>query len=184
MSDTPTTLEGDDFALGIELARLGDGAMLLGHAHGEAVLLARQGGEVFAVGASCTHYGGPLAEGLLVGETVRCPWHHAAFSLRTGEALRAPALGGVACWHVEQREGKVYVTGKRMEMPARQLKAHAGLPESIVIVGGGAAGHAAAETLRSEGYAGPVTLLSADAALPCDRPNLSKNYLAGTAPAE
>lgn len=184
MSDTPTTLEGDDFALGIELARLGDGAMLLGHAHGDAVLLARRGGEVFAVGASCTHYGGPLAKGLLVGETVRCPWHHAAFSLRTGEALRAPALGGIACWQVEQREGKVYVTGKRMAPPARPVKAQAGLPESIVIVGGGAAGHAAAHTLRSEGYAGPITLLSADAALPCDRPNLSKNYLAGTAPAE
>ena len=184
MSDTPTTLEGDDFAQGIEFARLADGAMRLGHAHGEAVLLARRGGEVFAVGASCTHYGGPLAEGLLVGETVRCPWHHAAFSLRTGEALCAPALGGVACWQVEQREGKVYVTGKRMGLPARPLKAHPGLPESIVIVGGGAAGHAAAQTLRSEGYAGPVTLLSADAALPCDRPNLSKNYLAGTAPAE
>ncbi len=91
------------------------------HTPSTPVLLARQGGEVFAVGASCTHYGGPLAEGLLVGETVRCPWHHAAFSLRTGEALRAPALGGVACWHVEQREGKVYVTGKRMEMHLRTL---------------------------------------------------------------
>lgn len=184
MSDTPPTLQGEDFAQGIALANMADGSMLLGHAHGEAVLLARRGDEVFAVGATCTHYGGPLAEGLLVDDTVRCPWHHAAFSLRTGEALRAPALGGIACWQVEQRDGKAYVTGKRMAMPARHLPPSEGLPESIVIVGGGAAGHAAAETLRQEGYAGPVTLLSADAALPCDRPNLSKNFLAGTAPAD
>lgn len=183
MSDTPPTLEGDNFAQGIALERVADGAMLLGHADGEAVLLARQGDEVFAIGATCTHYGGPLAEGLLVGETVRCPWHHAAFSLRTGEAVRAPALGAVACWQVEQRDGKVFVTGKRMAMP-KSLPAVPAVPESVVIVGGGAAGHAAAETLRREGYAGPVTLLSADAALPCDRPNLSKDYLAGKAPAE
>ena len=183
MSDTPSTLQGDDFAQGIALASIADGAMLLGHAHGEAVLLARRGDEVFAVGATCTHYGGPLAEGLMVGDTVRCPWHHAAFSLRTGEALRAPALGGVACWQVEMLNGKAYVTGKRMAMPARHLPHSDGLPASIVIVGGGTAGHAAAETLRLEGYAGPITLLSADAALPCDRPNLSKNYLAGAAPA-
>ncbi len=184
MSDTPPTLKGDDFSQGVALARIADGALLLGYAQGEAVLLARRGDEVFAVGATCTHYGGPLAEGLLVDDTVRCPWHHAAFSLRTGEALRAPALGAVACWHVEQRDGKAYVTGKRMAMPARHLPPSDGLPTSIVIVGGGTAGHAAAETLRSEGYAGPITLLSADASLPCDRPNLSKNYLAGTAPAE
>ena len=125
-----------------------------------------------------------MAEGLVVGDTVRCPWHHAAFSLRTGEALRAPALGGVGCWQVGARDSKAWVMGKRMTGPAKALPTGSGLPESIVIVGGGAAGHAAAETLRREGYTGPVTLLSSDANLPCDRPNLSKNFLAGTAPAE
>ena len=183
MSDTPPGLEGDDFSEGVALERIGDGTMLLGHVQGEAVLLARRGEEVFALSATCTHYGGPLAEGLLVGETVRCPWHHAAFSLRTGEVLRAPALGAVACWQVEQKSGKVFVTGKRMAMPKR-TPVQPAVPESVVIVGGGTAGNAAAETLRREGYAGPITMLSADAALPCDRPNLSKSYLAGTAPAE
>lgn len=183
MSDTPSPLQGDDFAAGVASGRIAEGALLLGHAHGEAVLLSRHGGALFAVGATCTHYGGPLAEGLVVGDTVRCPWHHAAFSLRSGEALRAPALGGLACWQVEERGGRAYVTGKRMAGPARTMAA-ARAPESVVIVGGGTAGQAAAETLRREGYAGPVTLLSSDADLPCDRPNLSKNYLAGTAPAE
>ena len=185
MSESTPTLQGDDFAQGVALEKIADNAMLLGHAQGEPVILVRRADELFAVGATCTHYGAPLADGLLVGDTLRCPWHHAAFCLRTGEALRAPALNPIACWRVEQRDGKAYVTEKQADAPARPaLTAADGVPESIVIIGGGAAGNAAAETLRREGYTGPVTLLSADAALPCDRPNLSKNFLAGTAPAE
>ena len=187
MSDSKPTLKGDDFTQGVALERIADGSLLLGHAQGEAVVLTRLGDELFAVGATCTHYGGPLAEGLVVGDTVRCPWHHAAFCLRTGEGLRAPAIGPIACWQVEQRGGKAYVTSKRAgksSTPERSAPASASHPESVVIIGGGAAGHAAAETLRREGYEGPVTLLSADTALPCDRPNLSKNFLTGTAPAD
>ena len=126
----------------------------------------------------------PLADGLLVDDTVRCPWHHACFSLRTGEALRAPALDPVSCWRVEQRDGNAYVREKLERAGPHRLRAQAGMPKSVVIVGGGAAGNAAAETLRREGYAGRITMLSADASVPCDRPNLSKGYLAGTAPEE
>jgi NADPH-dependent 2,4-dienoyl-CoA reductase/sulfur reductase-like enzyme/nitrite reductase/ring-hydroxylating ferredoxin subunit len=184
MNDATKTLGGPDLVRGFPLPTISDGAMLLGHAHGQPVLLARRGGELFAIGARCTHYGGPLEDGLLVDDTVRCPWHHACFSLRTGEALRAPALDPVACWRVEQRNGHVYV-GKPLERgtPEPPLAA-VRRPESVVIIGGGAAGNAAAEMLRREGYAGRVTILSADASVPCDRPNLSKGYLAGTAPAE
>jgi nitrite reductase/ring-hydroxylating ferredoxin subunit len=85
-------LSGPDFAEGVSLSELTDREMVQGHASGEAILVARCGDTHFAVGASCTHYGGPLAEGVKAGETVRCPWHHACFNLRTGEALRAPAL--------------------------------------------------------------------------------------------
>lgn len=185
MSEPNTPLDGDDFTQGVALEKIADNAMLLGHAQGEPVILVRRADELFAVGATCTHYGAPLADGLLVGDTLRCPWHHAAFCLRTGEALRAPALSPIACWRVEQRGGKAYVTEKQADAPTRPaLTAADGVPESIVIIGGGAAGNAAAEALRREGYTGPVTLLSADASLPCDRPNLSKNFLAGTAPAE
>ena len=74
--------------------------MLVGHVGGEDVLLARRGDEIFAVGAHCTHYHGPLAEGLLVAGTVRCPWHHARFDLSTGEAIGAPAFDALSCWEV------------------------------------------------------------------------------------
>jgi len=181
MTQDKTELSGPDLSQGVPLASLEDGAMLLGHADGEPALLARRGAELFAIGAVCTHYGAPLEQGLLVGETVRCQWHHACFSLRTGEALRAPALDGVACWRVEQHDGVAYVREK-IVVPARQPPSPS--PRSIVIVGGGAGGNAAAEMLRREGYDGRLTMLSADADLPCDRPNLSKDYLAGTAPEE
>ena len=173
-------LDGRDFSRGVSVSEIADGSMLLGQVAGEAVLLARRGQELFAIGAECTHYHGPLAEGVFVGETVRCPWHHACFSLRTGEALRAPALNPVSCWRVEQRGGTVYVREKLEAAPRRANTAQG----PIVIVGGGAAGEAAAEMLRREGYSGPITMLSDDDAPPCDRPNLSKDYLAGNAPEE
>ena len=175
---------GPDLALGVAIESLPDGAMLPGHVGEEAVLLARRGNEFFAIGATCSHYSGPLAEGLLVEETVRCPWHHACFSLRTGEALHAPALSPVSCWWVEQSEGQVFVRRKK-QAPATSRKsrvaAGSAMPQRIVIVGGGAAGFAAAEMLRREGYQGALVLLSDDDAPPVDRPNLSKDYLAGTA---
>jgi NADPH-dependent 2,4-dienoyl-CoA reductase/sulfur reductase-like enzyme/nitrite reductase/ring-hydroxylating ferredoxin subunit len=158
--------------------------MILGRVAEEAVLLARSGGALFAIGAECTHYHGPLAEGVLVADTVRCPWHHACFSLRTGEALRAPALNPVARWRVEEQNERIYVREK-LEPAVQPARAATQVgPESIVIIGGGAAGNAASEMLRREGYAGPVTILSADDARPYDRPNLSKDYLAGNAPEE
>ena len=102
---TASETTGPDLTQGIATESLADGAMLAGHVGEEAVLLARRGDEYFAIGATCTHYNGPLAEGLLVGDTVRCPWHHACFSLRSGEALHAPALSPVACWRTERGDG-------------------------------------------------------------------------------
>ncbi len=186
MSESNPELVGPDFGKGVPASAALEGAPLLGHSQGEQVIVVRRGSELFAVGALCTHYGGPLAEGLVDGDIVRCPWHHACFSLRTGEALRAPALNPVSCWQVEQRDDNLYV-GTRIEpAPVSQSadRTEAVAPKSIVIVGGGAAGNAAAEMLRREHYEGTITLLSADDSLPCDRPNLSKNYLAGSAPEE
>ena len=176
-----TQLKGPDLAAGVAEGDIPEGGMLLGHANGEAVLLVRRGGDVAAIGATCSHYGGPLAEGLLVGDTVRCPWHHACFSLRTGEALRAPALNPLPCYDLEARGGRISVVGVRAPLTAKRAAAG---PTSVVIVGAGAAGNACAEALRREGYAGPVALLGAEPTGPVDRPNLSKDYLAGTAPEE
>jgi NADPH-dependent 2,4-dienoyl-CoA reductase/sulfur reductase-like enzyme/nitrite reductase/ring-hydroxylating ferredoxin subunit len=184
MTDTARELIQPDLAKGIPLSKLLDGGMMVGHAQGEPVLLARRGDEVFAIGAICTHYGAPLGDGLLVDDTVRCPWHHACFSLRTGEALRAPALDPIPCWRVEQRGGSLYVRERLGHAVPQPTLAAAGMPEAVVIVGGGAAGNAAAEMLRREGYSGAITMLSSDESGPCDRPNLSKGYLAGVAPAE
>jgi NADPH-dependent 2,4-dienoyl-CoA reductase/sulfur reductase-like enzyme/nitrite reductase/ring-hydroxylating ferredoxin subunit len=157
--------------------------MLQGEVDGEAVLIVTHDSELFAIGANCTHYHGPLAEGLRVGDTIRCPWHHACFSLRTGEAVRAPALDPVACWRVERNGDMVFV---REKLPAPGPESVSSdrsraWPESVVIIGGGAAGLAAADVLRREGYERPIIVLSADDAPPCDRPNLSKDYLAGKA---
>ena len=181
MAEASRDLEGPDFEKGCDIDEVPDGGMLLGHAFDEAILVARRGKEIFGIGATCTHYGGPLAKGLMVDCTVRCPWHHARFDLRTGEAIAAPALNDVSCWKIEKRGERFFVTGKIDKKPARKPKAS---PASVVIVGAGAAGSAAAEMLRREGYGGPITLIGADEFLPYDRPNLSKDYLAGAAPEE
>jgi len=110
---------------------------------------------------------------------VRCPWHHACFDLRTGEAVGAPALNPIICYDVRREAGLVTV-GKRRETPLARVPAR--IPSAVVIIGAGPAGAACAEHLRHEGYAGPVTLVGEEG--PVDRPNLSKDFLAGTAPEE
>jgi NADPH-dependent 2,4-dienoyl-CoA reductase/sulfur reductase-like enzyme/nitrite reductase/ring-hydroxylating ferredoxin subunit len=181
MGSDQSQASGPDLTRGVPFADLKEGTPLLGQVRGEAVMLVRRGQEVFAVSATCTHYSGPLAEGLVVGETVRCPWHHACFDLRTGEPERAPALNPISCFQVERAGDSVRVGDKLVPAPkAPRL----GPPESIVIIGAGAAGNAAAETLRREGYAGKVTLVGREGATSYDRPNLSKDYLAGNAPEE
>jgi apoptosis-inducing factor 3 len=183
-----TELSGPDLSIGIDAGSIRPGDKLLGHAKEEAVLVARLGSEYVAVSARCTHYGGPLAEGVIDGDTVRCPWHHACFSLRTGEALRAPALNPVACWTVERRGEKVVVAGKIERDPlSPSYPVHidrAASPHDVVIIGAGAAGSAATEMLRRCGYEGRVAVVDDDSGAPYDRPNLSKDYLAGSAPEE
>src|SRR6266403_2101091 len=172
-----------DFRTGFSVRDVPDGGMVLGQVDAEDVILVRRGGEFFAVGASCTHYHGPLSDGLVVGDTLRCPWHHACFSLRTGEALRAPALDPISCWRVERVGDKAFVREKlaqpsaktavvcQYSSPKSSPKSSSNtssnsraLPTAVVIVGGGGAGLAAADSP------------------PYDRPNLSKDFLAGTAP--
>ena len=158
------------------------GGKLVGHVGDEEVLLVRSGAELFAIGAHCSHYHGPLADGLVVGETVRCPWHHACFDLRTGEAVRAPALSPVDCWKVEQR-GRPDLRREKREQPKPR-----GRPRRRMRPARSSSSAAAPPVLPrprccgGASFGGSIVMLSDDAAPPVDRPNLSKDYLAGSAP--
>lgn len=172
-------LTGPDLDKGVPASSLAEGKPLLGHSGGEAVMLVQTNGKVYATAATCSHYGGPLAEGLVVGDKVHCPWHHACFDLETGLGL-GPGLTPIACFDVVNQGGLVSVRKKRDPYQAKPVPG----PSSVVIVGGGAAGAACAETLRRHGYQGSITLLADEPPGPVDRPNLSKDYLAGNAPEE
>jgi NADPH-dependent 2,4-dienoyl-CoA reductase/sulfur reductase-like enzyme/nitrite reductase/ring-hydroxylating ferredoxin subunit len=180
MADQQAAPAGPDLSSGVALSDF-SGAILLGHVGEEDVLLVRSESLIFAIDAHCSHYHGPLAEGLVDGESIRCPWHHACFDLRTGEAARAPALNALAVWKVEHEGNRIFVRQKR-EQPKPRVKGAIEAPARIVIVGGGAAGFAAAEMLRRQDYRGGIVMLSSEVAAPVDRPNLSKDYLAGSAP--
>ena len=137
MSDTGgEALSGPDLGTaGAASGELRDGGMLLGHFNGEPVLLVRKGTAVQAMGAKCTHYGGPLAEGLFDGSTVRCPWHHACFRPDTGEAVGPPAIDAVPCYSVEQRGSRLFVTGTASK-PAGPAPSTS-VPSSVIIVAAG-----------------------------------------------
>jgi NADPH-dependent 2,4-dienoyl-CoA reductase/sulfur reductase-like enzyme len=172
------TVSGPDLGAGIPDADLREGTPLLGHVGEEAVVLVRDAGRVHALGATCTHYGGPLAEGIVSGGAIHCPWHHACFDLATGTP-GGPAIAPIACFDVRLENGTIRVGAKRGPAPKK-----AAGPGHVVIVGGGAAGVACAEALRGEGHPGTITLITAEGSDPVDRPNLSKDYLAGSAPEE
>jgi NADPH-dependent 2,4-dienoyl-CoA reductase/sulfur reductase-like enzyme/nitrite reductase/ring-hydroxylating ferredoxin subunit len=175
---------GPDFGAGILISEIGDGGTIAGHAGGEAVLLTRRGEHYFAVSGACTHYGAALAGGLIEGDQVHCPWHHACFNLLSGEAVAAPAFQALKAFDVEVEADRLFVRRARSHQPPKAPRPRKDDPRRIVIVGGGAAGFAAADMLRRRGFGGDLTMLSGDAAGPYDRPNLSKDYLAGTAPEE
>jgi NADPH-dependent 2,4-dienoyl-CoA reductase/sulfur reductase-like enzyme/nitrite reductase/ring-hydroxylating ferredoxin subunit len=149
-----------------------------GQVDGKQVIVVRTASGLCAVAGHCTHYGGPLGDGLCVDGRVHCPWHHAIFDLTTGEAVGAPALNNLKVYEPTERDGRVFVSGPiEAPTPDRQPPTS---PESVVIVGSGAAGAAGAEMLRRLGYTGPISMIGLEA--PVDRPNISKDYLAGTAP--
>jgi NADPH-dependent 2,4-dienoyl-CoA reductase/sulfur reductase-like enzyme/nitrite reductase/ring-hydroxylating ferredoxin subunit len=171
-----------DFAQGIDASGLADGGMIAGHVDGAPALLLRRGEACFIIGAECSHYHGPLAEGVLDGDRIVCPWHHACFDIRSGAALRAPALDPLPAWRVE-KDGALIFARERLPAPAAAPLVQPS-PSNILIIGAGAAGLAAAKTLRDEGFEGGLTMVGADPEPPYDRPNLSKDFLAGAAPDE
>ncbi len=145
----------------------------------KSVMLVKIEGEIHACGGKCTHYGAPLARGLLHDHTITCPWHSARFDVRSGDMVSPPALEGVGCYPVKVDDGQVYL-GPRPEPEPPEIQGED--DRTFVIVGAGAAGNAAAETLRREGFAGRLVMITAEPDRPYDRPTLSKEFLGGEAP--
>ncbi|HYG30279.1 MAG TPA: FAD-dependent oxidoreductase [Allosphingosinicella sp.] len=172
-----------DFGEGVAIADIAPEGVLAGRIGNAPVLLSRIDGSFFAVGGACTHYGAALSGGLRSGETIRCPHHHACFSLRTGAALGAPAFRSLDRMRVERIGERLFVREALPPEGPRATRPPAGV-RSIVIVGAGAAGYACASKLRDLGYDDRVVLIGREPDAPYDRPNLSKDYLAGTAPEE
>src|SRR5665213_3262420 len=107
MAEDQKPPSGPDLIEGVDPSALKDDK-LVGHVGEQEVLLVRSGAEIFAIDAHCSHYHGPLADGLITDGVVRCPWHHACFDLRTGEAIHAPAFNALDVWNVEQRDGRIF----------------------------------------------------------------------------
>lgn len=174
-------LTGPDLAKdGLPVAEVTSDVPVVAHFDGKPVVVVHSSDGPRAVGGRCTHYGGPLGGGICVAGEIRCPWHHASFDLATGEAVGAPALNPIPIYDTTVRDGLIFVTGPRKAATAAPTPPL--VPESVVIIGSGAAGAAAAEALRRYGYTGSISLVGQEA--PVDRPNVSKDYLAGTAPEE
>ncbi|MES3151572.1 FAD-dependent oxidoreductase [Sphingomonas faeni] len=167
-----------DLGKGMSAADLHEDTPIAGSFGGEDIIVVRHGGKVCAFAGKCTHQGAPLETGLVIDGTVRCPWHHARFSLDDGEAVSAPAFTPLDRFTVVEEDGVVTVTGKdEQSRPAPSARSIG----KVVIVGGGAAGHACADMLARSGLGGDVTILSDDADAPYDRTAVSKDYLAGDA---
>jgi NADPH-dependent 2,4-dienoyl-CoA reductase/sulfur reductase-like enzyme/nitrite reductase/ring-hydroxylating ferredoxin subunit len=179
MGTPPQADSGPDLTQGVPEHDVREGVPLLGHVGDDPVIIVRDRGRLRAVGAKCTHYGGPLADGVIDDGAIHCPWHHACFDLATGRA-RGPALDAIACFDVTLEGGRIRVGAKRAAVRGDDATE----PKRVVIVGAGAAGIACAEALRAEGHRGAITLVSAEGSDPVDRPNLSKDFLAGNAPEE
>ncbi|MEJ2053643.1 MAG: FAD-dependent oxidoreductase, partial [Calditrichaceae bacterium] len=148
----------------------------------EDIILVKINSNIYAYGGSCPHYGAPLAEGHLSGHELTCPWHNARFDLKNGKMLSPPALDDLPAYEVKIENDEIYIGGeKSKEIP---VKGETDTSSGILIIGAGAAGNSAAETLRREGFKGKITMLTAEEDLPYDRPVLSKDYMANTAEEE
>jgi len=140
------------------------------------VLLIRSGGEIYASGAKCPHYGAPLKDGVVIDHILTCPLHTARFNVTNGRLEAPPSLDDLTRYMVKIKKGKVFV--KKADVTTEPIEIKEEKPV-FVIVGAGAAGNAAAITLRKEGFDGRVVMITAESVIPYDRPNLSKEYLSG-----
>ena len=174
-------MENGEWKKAIQEAKLAESVPTAVEVEGAKILLVKAEGKIYACGNECSHYHAPLSEGLLAGHIVTCPWHNARFDIRDGRMLAAPGLNDLPTYEVKLEKGDVYVR--------QASKGAISMPEgedsrTFLIVGAGAAGNAAAEVLRREGFCGRIVMVTAEAVGPYDRTMLSKDYLSGEAPAK
>jgi NADPH-dependent 2,4-dienoyl-CoA reductase/sulfur reductase-like enzyme/nitrite reductase/ring-hydroxylating ferredoxin subunit len=174
-------MESNDWIKAIAEGELKEGVPSVIEVEDKKVLLIRSEGRIYACGNECSHYHAPLSDGLIAGHVVTCPWHNARFDIRDGQLVAPPGLNGIPSYETKVEEGQVWIrqTGKGMiPMPEGEDD------RTVLIVGAGAAGNAAAETLRREGFAGRIVMVTGEAYGPYDRTMLSKDLLSGEAPAK
>jgi NADPH-dependent 2,4-dienoyl-CoA reductase/sulfur reductase-like enzyme/nitrite reductase/ring-hydroxylating ferredoxin subunit len=174
-------MEKGEWKKAIRESELAEGTAVGVEIEDAKILLARSEGRIYACGNECSHYQARLSDGVLAGHVVTCRSHNARFDVRTGRMLAAPALDDLPSWEVKVESGDVYV---------RQIsKGAIPMPEgeddrTFLIVGAGAAGNAAAEMLRREGFCGRIVMATGEPVGPYDRTMLSKDFLSGEAPAK
>ncbi len=173
----PDETSKPDFLAGVAWDEIPADGLLPGRVGDEDALLVRVGDNVRVVGAKCTHLGAPLKDGLVVDGELRCPWHHACFDLATGRAAKAPAFSPLPVWPLTVENGHVRVTRAEPLVPQAPGAQHGGGP--FVIIGGGAAGYAAALAVKQGAPDARCIVISEDDRAPYDRTLLTKDYLDG-----
>jgi apoptosis-inducing factor 3 len=168
-----------DLTQWVDVERVSDGGIVAGIVGEDRVFVWRNGDRLRAYSADCPHLGGPLNQGIVVGASVRCPWHHACFDLTTGEATAAPAFDALLQYRVVLQDHHFSVKPASGKAPLRVANRRAA-PDTLVVVGGGAAGFAAADAMRKFGWTGGVTIFSEEDEQPYDRTLLTKDYIEGT----
>jgi NADPH-dependent 2,4-dienoyl-CoA reductase/sulfur reductase-like enzyme/nitrite reductase/ring-hydroxylating ferredoxin subunit len=164
-----------------KLDALPDGQPLIKEVKRKKFLVVRRGIQVFVCGNKCPHYGSSLGEGVLKDHIIACPSHSARFDVRNGQMISPPALDDIPCYEVKIEDGEVLI-GSIVEEEPKKPSVRRG--ETIVLLGAGAAGNIAAETLRKEGFSGRLVMITREPDLPYDRPELSKGFLSGEAEPE
>ncbi|MEO0497408.1 MAG: FAD-dependent oxidoreductase [Pseudomonadota bacterium] len=154
---------------------------------GRDLVLVRRGNDVHALDGKCPHKGVPMSKGTIVGDQLVCGIHRAAFALHTGELQAPPACEALQRYDTRVDDGQVFVAvpgdgatdghGQQPVWPVPQMARRGDDPRHFIIVGAGAAGWRATETLRIEGFEGQITVVGDEHSGPYDRTDLSKAYL-------
>ena len=118
----------DKFTSVLSESNLPDGKPVPVDHNGSHILLVRRGSQIYALGDTCSHLGGPLSEGKLEGEIIQCPWHGSRFSIRDGHVVDGPAVHPQPCLEARLRNGQIEVRKSNCristddEEPATEIK--------------------------------------------------------------